>query len=112
MFGLVSKNTHDKTLKECERLARMVRSLEGERYESLLRNRKLMEEIELDNRLIARLNRLVDSLKDKASESSGQFTQSELRSLILLCHPDRHNGKESAITLTQKLISMRTKNGK
>ncbi|MND88351.1 hypothetical protein D3C80_803760 [compost metagenome] len=37
----------------------------------------------------------------------GQFTQDELRSLLQLVHPDKHNGKESAMRLTQKINDLR-----
>jgi hypothetical protein len=36
-----------------------------------------------------------------------QFTQEEIRRLILLCHPDKHDGKIIAVEMTQKLIRMR-----
>jgi predicted XRE-type DNA-binding protein len=36
-----------------------------------------------------------------------QFTQAELRTLIQLCHPDKHNGKQSAVAITQKLLQLR-----
>lgn len=39
--------------------------------------------------------------------STGQFTDSEIKSLISLCHPDKHNGKASATNITQKLLKMR-----
>lgn len=48
-------------------------------------------------------------LYQKASSNSGpkQFTQDELRTLIQLCHPDKHQGKESAVAITQKLLRLR-----
>lgn len=36
-----------------------------------------------------------------------QFSQDEIRSLIRLCHPDRHGGSDAATKLTQKLLGMR-----
>jgi regulatory protein YycI of two-component signal transduction system YycFG len=38
-----------------------------------------------------------------------QFTQDEIKRLILLCHPDKHQGKQIAHELTHKLLSMRSK---
>lgn len=35
------------------------------------------------------------------------FTKDEIRTLIQLCHPDKHGGKESAVTITQKLLKLR-----
>lgn len=36
-----------------------------------------------------------------------QFNQAEIRTLISLCHPDKHDGKQSATVITQKLLDMR-----
>lgn len=35
------------------------------------------------------------------------FTDSELRKLLMLCHPDKHDGKELAVEMTKKLNSLR-----
>ncbi len=43
----------------------------------------------------------------KATSSQEQFSQDEIRSLLVLIHPDKHDGKESAKVLTQKLLRMR-----
>lgn len=36
-----------------------------------------------------------------------QFSDDELRSLLQLVHPDKHNGKQSAVTMTQKINALR-----
>ncbi|WP_415913233.1 hypothetical protein [Neptuniibacter sp. QD37_11] len=36
------------------------------------------------------------------------FTPEELNKLIQLCHPDKHDGKQSAVEMTQKLLSLRS----
>lgn len=36
-----------------------------------------------------------------------QFTDEELRSLLQLVHPDKHDGKPSAVRLTQKINELR-----
>lgn len=41
--------------------------------------------------------------------SAGQFDDKEIKTLISLCHPDKHGGKESAVSITQKLLKMRRK---
>lgn len=38
-----------------------------------------------------------------------QFTQSEIESLIRLCHPDKHNGRELATRMTARLLELRQK---
>jgi hypothetical protein len=54
---------------------------------------------------------LKDDLKElnrkKLELSAPQFTKEEIRSLLMLVHPDRHDGKESAVRMTQKLLAMR-----
>lgn len=35
------------------------------------------------------------------------FTKDEIRTLIRLCHPDRHGGSASATDMTAKLLSLR-----
>jgi hypothetical protein len=42
-----------------------------------------------------------------AKAAAPQFTQEQIRTLITLCHPDKHDGKESAKTMTQQLLQMR-----
>lgn len=36
-----------------------------------------------------------------------QFTDDDLRSLLQLVHPDKHDGKASAVRLTQKINQLR-----
>ncbi len=36
-----------------------------------------------------------------------QFDQDEIRTLVALCHPDKHGGKSSAQNMTKKLLAMR-----
>lgn len=71
---------------------------------------ELAELTSMYNRLIERINRLggenflQDATLDKKNE---QFDRSELNVLISLCHPDKHNGKSSANSMTTRLIAMR-----
>jgi hypothetical protein len=60
------------------------------------------------NSLVARINKHGgEAIFDRPAKATPQFTDDEIRSLIQLCHPDRHNGKESAVRMTQKLTGMR-----
>ena len=36
-----------------------------------------------------------------------QFNSEEIKSLIRLCHPDKHNNSDTATRMTQKLLGMR-----
>ena len=49
----------------------------------------------------------IDGQENKQSESA--FSEEEIKVLIRLCHPDRHQGKQSAVSITQKLLGMRGK---
>ena len=49
----------------------------------------------------------LDGQENKQSESA--FSEEEIKVLIRLCHPDRHQGKQSAVSITQKLLGMRGK---
>lgn len=42
-------------------------------------------------------------------QSAPQFSQDELNTILTLCHPDKHGGKESATRITQKLLHMRNR---
>lgn len=37
------------------------------------------------------------------------FNEDQLKTLINLCHPDRHGGKQSAVEITQILLSLRNR---
>lgn len=102
MFGWVSKSVYEKASKRISELE------------------KLLKEQELKNEALRKLWYTAETLKDdlswrlrelkygnKAKQESQQFTQEELRSLLQLVHPDKHGGKASAVTLTQKINKLR-----
>jgi len=43
----------------------------------------------------------------KVPNSAPQFSQDDIKVLIQLVHPDKHDGKASAVRLTQVLLAMR-----
>lgn len=53
----------------------------------------------------------VDSIVKQSRVQDAQFNKEEIDTLIRLCHPDKHNGKDSAKEITQKLLAMRSNNG-
>lgn len=64
------------------------------------------------NGLVGRINKLggeefLQNAKLSKDNKVSQFTDDELRSLLQLVHPDKHSGKQSAVTLTQKINSLR-----
>jgi hypothetical protein len=64
--------------------------------------------------LVDRWNDLVEKVNKKGGqpflESDGisqLIDRDDLKTLITLCHPDKHGGKQSANDITQKLLSLR-----
>lgn len=79
------------------------------RYNSLLRKH---------NTLMSEHNYLVGVVNDRGGwkflnnavmpdKLAAQFSQTEIKKLIMLCHPDKHGGKAIATEITQKLMSLR-----
>jgi hypothetical protein len=77
------------------------------------------ELLDLYTDLQRKWNDLVERVNEKGGEAflergvlpddaPPQFTPEEIRNLIFLCHPDRHNGKAIAVQMTQKLLKLRT----
>lgn len=81
-------------------------------------NRKMNYIIIQHNLRLEAYNALVRKINDLGGEAflkhakipknnvSG-FSEEDIRSMINLCHPDKHNGKESATRITQMLIAHR-----
>lgn len=65
------------------------------------------------NLITAKWNDLVEVINRKGGQAfldqmpKPQFTESELKTLLQLCHPDKHGGKDSAVRITQKLLELR-----
>lgn len=83
-------------------------------YEEILLD-KLNSEIAFKTLLI-KWNDLVDKLNEKGGDSflngkikKDQFSKEELRDLLILCHPDKHNGNEKSTKITQRIVAMRQK---
>lgn len=62
------------------------------------------------NKLVKRINEKGGEqfLQHAAIQPTGiQLSKEDLKSLIQLCHPDKHGGKESAVEMTKKLNIIR-----
>ena len=63
--------------------------------------------------LLSQWNSLVDKINARGGESflydedKKQLSDDEIKTLINLCHPDKHQQKQSAVDITQKLLAMR-----
>lgn len=56
------------------------------------------------------LQRILDP-KNKTASLKDTFSASELKQLLTLCHPDKHNGSSVANTITDKLLRLYKKDG-
>lgn len=75
-------------------------------YNKLLRS---YDKIDRHNdQLLAQYNDLVRRIqRGEFSKSNSPFSNDEIKTLIVLCHPDKHGGKDTAVKMTQKLLGMR-----
>ncbi len=71
-----------------------------------------MEIIELKSAIVDMKNHLYEMYKKVDSQKAQQktFTDEELRKLVQLCHPDRHNGSKTSVEMTQLINKLREKN--
>ncbi len=88
-------------------------------YEEEVRERQKAERVfmhlhEQHESLIDKHNRLVEKINEKGAGSdflNGQpdnrFSKDDIKRLISLCHPDKHQGKEAAKQMTQKLLEIK-----
>lgn len=69
-----------------------------------------------NDELLARWNRVADQINAKGGQQfldhgslaqNNPFSQEDIRRLISLCHPDKHDGKKIAVEMTQKLLSLK-----
>ena len=104
MFG-------NSTLKR--KVARLEKQLADTKLQEHIAVRKYMQLLQDYNALVGRINRLggEEFLRKAripgAHAPNGQFSKAEIKSLISLCHPDKHQGKDSAVRITQKLLRMK-----
>lgn len=59
-------------------------------------------------REVARLKKVMNAQYGSVGATPKAFTSDEIKSLISLCHPDKHAGKDSAHRMTQRLLELRT----
>lgn len=66
------------------------------------------------DKLLDQWNELVGKINAKGGDKflnsineENRFSQDEIKKLIALCHPDKHQQKQSAVEMTQKLLAMR-----
>lgn len=62
--------------------------------------------------LLGEWNRLAETINAKGGQAflEGKvtgLTEDDIRTLISLCHPDKHSGRAAAVEMTQKLLALR-----
>jgi hypothetical protein len=68
---------------------------------------ELRDELERNNSLTRRVIELVAGAARATTISAKQFDNDDIKTLIRLCHPDKHGNSESATAITAKLLKMR-----
>ncbi len=110
----VLKSTHDKLL---DKLKKAERDLLDERCAHVAKTHIYIQLVAENNRLRdenTRLRRMADHESRRyaalaSSWTSSAFTPADIKTLISLCHPDKHGGSKAANEITAKLIQMRKK---
>lgn len=76
------------------------------RYYSLMDTHQDLKDKYQDLNLSVSLAGGLDAIRRKNAISNSQFSESDLKKLRMLCHPDRHDGKPMAIEMLQKINAM------
>lgn len=113
----VTSRTHEKLRDE---LNGTLQELIDSRLQTKEANNRMFAAVNMFKELQAKWNDLVERVNKKGGEAflnhgelygfvkpSQQFTDDELRSLLQLVHPDKHNGKQSAVNMTKKINQLR-----
>ena len=74
---------------------------EQELYQAHLINKELRADRDALVEMCVKYKRAAEDNKP------AQFNKEQLTTLIMLCHPDKHGGKESATRMTQVLIKLK-----
>ena len=59
------------------------------------------------NDLVGKVNTLGGLSALKAPTRAGQLSDEDCKRLLMLIHPDKHGGKQSAVEMTQKILAIR-----
>lgn len=71
---------------------------------------------EAHTRIMNNWNQLIEIINAKGGEDflkhgsiggNNPFTPEDVKKLVMLCHPDKHDGKPMAVELTQKLLKLK-----
>ena len=97
---IVLKSTYDELRRRYEAQTAMLRST----------NTELQTLTMKWNGLVNRINALGGEqfLQSTNRNGSSQFSREEIKQLVRLCHPDKHNGSKTASAITAKLLTMQS----
>jgi hypothetical protein len=94
----VRRTTYDKAIKKASDAVNITEYYKFEYSKVLRQLYDVKFEVRALHARIASMN---------SQNKSTQFSAEEISKLIMLCHPDKHNGKAMANELTSKLIKLR-----
>jgi hypothetical protein len=111
----VTKARYEKLEQEHAKLKEQLILLETREYDQSYAYYRVKDEL---HDLTAEHAKLIDrwnSLAERINAKGGQefmdtaimLPRDEIKSLLSLVHPDKHNGKESAVRWTQRLLELR-----
>ena len=98
----VLKRTYHKLENECRSLVRENARLNEECNSMIYEIRWLNNNIEF-------LQNKCDALASMNIPNKKAISEDDIKKMLLLCHPDKHGGKQIAHEVTQKLLAMRGK---
>jgi hypothetical protein len=84
-------------------LAKAAREWELRYYAARLELEKLLKEW---NELVSKINAKGGVAFLNGTEAK-QLDDEDIKRLLMLCHPDKHDGKPMAVEMTQKLLALR-----
>lgn len=87
-------------------LAKTAREWEARYYAAERERLTLLKEW---NALVTKINAKGGAkFLDGPRQTQEQFSDEDIKRLLMLCHPDKHGGKKMAEEMTQKLLALRS----
>lgn len=80
-------------------------ALDGAQNDAIHYHKKFNDLAHRWNNLVNRINRAGgESIFDR---DKSQLSESDIKRILQLCHPDRHNNSDLSVEITQKLLKLR-----
>lgn len=102
----VLKSTYDKEVAYARKLERAYWHEKKEKEKQIDKHKETIKDW---NRLVGELKSLGGMKSIRQHLNQTVFTADDVQRLIQLVHPDKHDGKQMAVEMTQKLIALKEK---